>query len=65
MITMAGKNDISKIYMTGDDLDDFIEKNDNKYMARFSKTISTYAFSKCETCKGPVLGHKEGGCNGG
>ena len=62
MITMAGKNDISKIYMTGDDLDDFIEKNDNKYMARFSKTTSTYAFSKCETCKGPVLGHKEEDC---
>ena len=41
MITMAGKNDISKIYMTGDDLDDFIEKNDNKHMARFSKTTST------------------------
>ena len=40
MITMAGKNDISKIYMTGDNLDDFIEKNDIKYMARFSKTTS-------------------------
>ena len=30
MITMAGNNDISKIYMTGDSLDDFIEKNDIK-----------------------------------
>merc|ERR1712237_144098 len=45
---------ISKIYWTGDDLDEVIEKNENKYLVTFSRATGRYEFASCEFCKGPI-----------
>ena len=54
---------ISKIYWTGDDLEEVIEKNESKYLVTFSRDTGRYEFANCNFCKGPILGHKQKNCD--
>ena len=62
-IFMVSMDNILKIYRTGDDLDEAIEKNENKYVATFSRATGRYEFANCDLCKGPILGHKQENCD--